>query len=149
MRNGGKYRDAHSARRCHCWIPQTFRQHREAACACELNDGCFSIPEEDPIGSDVGSQRSRSVERVAFPARRCRKDVRCAITTIRDWDARNHIRWSDGAPSGGDCLCDQMGIRATFVAVWGNQDVHLVASLHLHHDDILKINVVLAHIFSI
>lgn len=84
-----------------------------------------------------------------FPACRCRKDVRCAITAIRDWDACNQVRWSDGTPGSGDCLCDQRGIRATFVAVWGNQDVHLVASLHLRHDEMLKINVVLAHIFSI
>jgi hypothetical protein len=105
MRDGGKYRGTHPARRCHCRIPQTFRDHRKAACACELNDGCFAIAEEDPIGIDVWSQWSRSAEREMFPTRGCRKDVRCAITAIRDWDACNDICGPDGAPGCVDGFC--------------------------------------------
>lgn len=149
MRDGGKYRDTHPAR-CHfARVTLLWREHRKAACACELYHGCFSIPKEDQIRIDIGSQRSRSAEGIGFTAGSFSEDVRCAITAIRDWDACNQIAWPDGAPGGGDCLCDQRGIRATFVAVWGNQDVHLVASLHLYGMKMAKINVVLAHIFSI
>jgi hypothetical protein len=72
-----------------------FRHKRQTARSRKLDNGSFSIPKEDPIRNLWQAKWPWCQYWKCTPASRLCKDVSRSFTAIRDWDARDQIRWPE------------------------------------------------------